>query len=70
MTNSEAIQARMTAIYLELAALDSTKPGGLPNSSGGGDSIDHIGYKDALYRELEKLRELLPLADGCWEHVS
>lgn len=62
MTPSEVTNAvnRRKAIWQELANLDSTKAGGLPNASGGaGGMADHVGYKDGLYRELEQIENRL-----------
>jgi hypothetical protein len=65
------LKTRRTAIYTELAALDATKAGGKPNASGGSAAIDHVGYKDGLYRELRELNEQINIAaaaaDGPWE---
>lgn len=53
----ENLKARRSAIYTELAALASTTAGGKPNSREGG--IDHIGYKDSLYRELKEINAII-----------
>jgi hypothetical protein len=67
-TDLQNLQTRRTAIYTELAALDSTKPGGKPNISGGGGGIvDHVGYKDGLYRELELIDKRISQSEGPWE---
>ena len=73
-TDLENLQTRRTAIYAELAALDSTKAGGKPNISGGGGGVvDHVSYKDGLYRELGFLNEQIAAlggavsAEGPWE---
>lgn len=51
--------ARRDAVAGELATINAAKPGGLPNSSGGGDSPDHQGYKRGLYDELKELDALI-----------
>lgn len=55
---------RRDAIGAELAALDATKAGGLPNAPG---SVDEVGYKDGLYRELERLNDLIAKTGGPTE---
>lgn len=70
MTNAERIQARIDAIYEELANLGPGKVGGKPNASGGTEQVDHQGYKKGLYQELKDLKEQLPMADGPWETTS
>lgn len=52
MTLLADLQTRRDAIGVELAALTSAGAGGNPNSPTG---VDHVGYKDGLYRELEQL---------------
>lgn len=37
--------------------------GGLPNASQSG-AVDHVGYKDGLYRELEQLTEVITALGG------
>lgn len=63
---------RRNAIGVELAALSTTQAGGLPNESGAGTSIDHVGYKDGLYRELAEITSLISQldSDGAWEVTS
>ena len=51
------LKTRRDAICTELAALTETAAGGKPNSQLGG--IDHVGYKDGLYRELREIEELI-----------
>lgn len=47
--------ARVQAIFAELAALDSTKAGGIPNTKtqDGGTTVDHVGYRLSLWKELD-----------------
>lgn len=65
-TDIQNLLTRRTAIYVELAALDSTKAGGLPNALGGGDmvKVDHQGYRKSLYDELKAINELIASATG------
>lgn len=66
----ENLKTRRSAIYTELAALSTTKAGGLPNASGSGVNVDHVGYKDGLYRELKSLDALIESAEGPFEVYS
>ena len=50
------METRVRAIAAELAALDATEAGGLPNAPG---NVDHVGYKDGLYRELESIGRIV-----------
>ena len=60
--------ARREAVTAELAALSAATAGGRPNINGGGmGMVDHVGYKDALYRELRDLNLLIDQAQGPWE---
>ena len=56
------LQTRRDAICTELAALATNKAGGLPNTDGDGVNVDHVGYKDGLYRELRQIEETLTAA--------
>jgi hypothetical protein len=67
-TDLENLQTRRSAILAELAAIDTSSAGGLPNSQAGG--IDHIGYKRGLYEELEKINQMIAAAEGPWEVIS
>lgn len=53
----ENLIIRREAVAVELAALDATKPGGMPDIGGrdGGTDIEHQAYKLNLYKELEYL---------------
>ncbi|MFA5262185.1 MAG: hypothetical protein WC378_00055 [Opitutaceae bacterium] len=67
-TDLENAVARRTAIMTELAALSTSAAGGRPNiSGGGGGTVDHVGYKDGLYRELKELSALIDVLAGPWE---
>ncbi|MBC8868019.1 MAG: hypothetical protein H8E44_01310 [Planctomycetes bacterium] len=61
------LQTRRAAIIAELAALDATKAGGVPNAIGGVEEIDHQGYKQGLYDELARINELIAQVSGPWE---
>lgn len=60
-TYIENLRARRTAVAAELAALDASQPGGLPDIGGrdGGTDVKHQEYKMNLYAELEKLDKLI-----------
>ena len=66
------LQTRRDSIAAELAALTSTKAGGKPNNDTGGEGaeIDHVGYKDGLYRELREINDLIAAigaSEDAWE---
>jgi hypothetical protein len=67
MAGSTSIKARIATIEAQLEAMTAATLGGMPTTSGGGESIDHIRYRESLLRELEQLRKMLPMADGPWE---
>ena len=70
-TDIDNLKARRSAIYRELAALHEETTGGKANTSGGGGThVDHVGYKDGLYRELKMLGELIASAEDAFEIVS
>lgn len=52
---------RAKNIAIELAAIDITAIGGMPNTkdTDGGTAIDHVGYKKALWDELLGLMKML-----------
>lgn len=72
-TAYENLKARRTAICAELAALTATAAGGKPNATGGSGAVDHVGYKDGLYRELKEINAALAQLEdedgggGCYE---
>jgi len=56
----ENLRTRRNAIAVELAALSATAAGGKPNMGGiAGGAVDHVGYKDGLYRELAEIEKQL-----------
>lgn len=67
-TNVENLLARKAAVCAELAALDTTKAGGVPDCSAAG--IQHQAYKRGLYDELQILDRLIAAAEGPWEVVT
>mgnify|MGYP001608998801 FL=1 len=70
-TDIDNLKARRSAIYAELATLASSKTGGKANTSGGGGThVDHVGYKDGLYRELRDLNALIGSAEDAFEITS
>lgn len=57
-TDYNNLTTRRTNILSELAGMTSTSTGAKANASQPG-SVDHVGYKDGLYRELKAIEELL-----------
>ena len=57
------LKTRRNAIAAELAALSTSAAGGLPNADGDGVNVDHVGYKDGLYRELKELETMIQKAE-------
>jgi hypothetical protein len=58
------LRTRRDAISAELAVLNASAAGGKPNADGTGVNVDHVGYKDALYRELKELNGLIKDAEA------
>ena len=58
------LRTRRDAISAELAALNGSGAGGKPNTDGTGINVDHVGYKDGLYRELRELNGLIKNAEA------
>jgi len=50
----ESAEVRLAAVMAELAALDGTKAGGLPDGPSG---VGHQGYKAGLLNEAKTLQE-------------
>lgn len=71
MTDSELelLKVRRLAVVTQLSAMVSTTTGAKPDASGGGESVQHVAYKDALYRELKDLDTLIERATP-WEFNS
>lgn len=57
---------RRDAISAELAAMDSTKLGGLANvkDRDGGTTVDHVQYRLSLLEELEKINDQIKNAQS------
>lgn len=70
MADIDNLVARRSAVLAELAALDPTKAGGLPNILNGGVVVDHSKYKNDLYAELDRLNAMITAFEGPWEVVS
>jgi hypothetical protein len=64
MADLDLLIARRSAIYAELAGLDSTKAGGRPDNVGG---TKHTEYRLSLYAELEKLNVEIDKQQEPWE---
>jgi len=67
-TDLENLQTRRSAILTELAAINSTQPGGKPDSTTTG--VEHVAYKDSLYRELGEIDARLAAIQGPVEISS
>jgi len=61
-TYLENLTTRRDAVAAELAALDSTKPGGKPDQTGEGVNPGHMGYKKSLLDELDRYDKLIEKA--------
>jgi len=61
---------RRDAVLTQLAGLGSTSVGGLPNTSGTGDHVDHVGLRQSLYQELAEIDEMLERIAGPQESIS
>lgn len=66
----QKLLTRRDAVVQQLAEMVSTSPGGLPNTSGTGDHVDHIGLRQSLYAELKEIDELLARIEGPQESIS
>lgn len=62
--------ARRDTILTQLANMSPTTAGGLPNTSGTGDHVDHVGLRQSLYAELKELDVLLEKLSGPHESIS
>lgn len=68
MDDLTALTTRRSAILTEIAALVPANSGGRPNVNGGGaGTVDHVGYKDGLYRELDNINKQIDIMSGPWE---
>lgn len=62
--------ARRSAIYAQLAAMTTTSPGGGPNTTGEGVSVDQVGYRKSLLDELDCLNEQISVVGGAYQFVT
>ena len=72
-TTTQVIQDLLTrrdAVLDQLAEMVSTSPGGLPNTSGTGDHVDHVGLRQSLYAELKEIDALLARLEGPHESIT
>lgn len=75
MTKSPAevisdLLTRRDAVLSQLAGLTSTSIAALPNTSGTGDHVDHVGLRQSLYRELADIDDALERIAGPRESIS
>lgn len=68
-TRAENIQTRLDNIAAELAAMDSTQAGGLPDFQSP-EYVKHVEYRMSLVEEMKELTALLASLDGPWEVTS
>lgn len=59
-----SLRTRRDAVAAEIAAIDTTKAGGLPDSDGTGVNTKHQAYKKGLYDELASLDDLIAKAEA------
>lgn len=57
------LQTRRATILTQLNAMTTSTVGGNANSRQPG-GVDHVGYKDGLYRELEQIEKLIDMYDN------
>jgi hypothetical protein len=62
--------ARRSAIYAQLAAMTTASPGGGPNTTGEGVSVDQVGYRKSLLDELDCLNEQISVVGGAYQYVT
>ena len=68
-TRAENIETRIDNICAELAAMDATQAGGLPDFTDP-EHVEHVAYRMSLVNELATLQELLVTIGGTWEVTS
>jgi len=70
----ENLKTRRLAISVELAAMSTTKAGGLPNRASEGINVDHQGYIKSLNEQMDALtrhiKELEMEQDGSVWNAS
>ena len=77
ITRRDAIAAELAALGTASAGLTQSyssssdiDPGGLPNTTGPGTNIDHVGYKMSLYQELNEINKLIAALAGGFDITS
>lgn len=60
----ELLLTRRDAVLNQLAEMNATAIGALPNTNGTGDHIDHVGLRKSLYDELKDIDAILELMQG------
>jgi hypothetical protein len=68
-TAAENIQTRINNIAAELAEMDATKAGGLPDFTSA-EYVQHVEYRMSLIDEMKELQAILPTVGGPWEVTS
>lgn len=68
-TRAENIQTRLDNIAAELAAMDATVAGGLPDFISP-EYVQHVEYRMSLVNEMKELTALLSKLEGSWEVTS
>lgn len=69
-TRAENISTRLDNIAAELAAMDATKAGGLPDTAGSPLGIGHVAYRMSLVNEQRELLAVLATLEGAYEVTS
>jgi hypothetical protein len=68
-TAAENIQTRIENIAAELAAMDRTQAGGLPDFTSA-ECVKHVEYRMSLVNELTALQVVQTTVGGTWEVTS
>jgi hypothetical protein len=68
-TAAENLQTRIENIAAELAAMDATQAGGLPDFTSD-EYVKHVEYRMSLVNELKELQAIIPTIGGPWEVTS
>lgn len=66
----DALLTRRDAVLTQLAEMAATSIGGMPNTNGTGDHLDHVGLRKSLYDELRQINDVLELLEGPAESHS
>ncbi|MCC9608522.1 hypothetical protein LOC68_09850 [Blastopirellula sp. JC732] len=62
----EALETRRDTLLTQIAALTESEIGGGPDTSGGGEHVQQVAYRQSLYEELEQIERSLSLLRGPW----